>query len=175
MTVLAQIIGIIAMVFNILSYQGKKQKSVIALQLVGCTLFCLNYLLLGATVGGLLNIIGTVRSVVFLFKDKIKADRPIFAVLFSIAFFSVYILNFFVFGKEITAKNLIIELLPVFASILLTLSYRLKSAAKIRLCGLISSPAWLTYNITVGSIGAIICEVLTLSSIIIGIIRHDKK
>ena len=65
--IIAQIVGIVAMAFNILSYQGKKQKTIVTLQLFGSMLFSVNYLLLGATVGGILNIIGTVRAVVFFF------------------------------------------------------------------------------------------------------------
>ena len=37
--IIAQGIGILAMAFNILSYQGKKQQTVIALQLIGGALF----------------------------------------------------------------------------------------------------------------------------------------
>ena len=49
--IVAQIIGIAAMAFNIISYQGKKQSTVIALQLVGGALFAINFLMLGAVVG----------------------------------------------------------------------------------------------------------------------------
>ena len=73
--IIAQIVGIVAMAFNILSYQGKKQKTIVTLQLFGSMLFSVNYLLLGATVGGILNIIGTVRAVVFFFGDKFKAEN----------------------------------------------------------------------------------------------------
>lgn len=73
--IIAQIIGIIAMLFNILSYQGKKQRTVIILQFFGAALFSVNFLMLGATVGGILNIIAAVRAVIFTFKDKFKADK----------------------------------------------------------------------------------------------------
>ena len=45
--IIAQAFGIVAMVFNILSYQGKKQSTVIAMQLFGSVLFTVNYLMLG--------------------------------------------------------------------------------------------------------------------------------
>ena len=45
----------------------------------------------------------------------------------------------------------------------------------IRLSGLISSPSWLIYNVANVAIGAIICEILSLISIALGIIRHDIK
>ena len=173
--IIAQAIGIIAMFFNIISYQSKKQSSVIALQLCGGALFAVNYLLLGATVGGVLNILATIRAVIFLFKDKLKADRLPWLFGFIACFIAIYVLNFTLFGKEPTAINLIIEILPVIGMTALSIGFRLKSAADVRRCGLVSSPSWLIYNIHAGSWGAIICEIFTLVSIFIGILRHDKK
>lgn len=171
---IAQAIGIAAMAFNILSYQGKKQRTVIAMQLFGSALFAANYLMLGATVGGILNILALIRAVVFLFKEKLKTDHPLWMIGFVLTYVAVYVLNFTVFGKEITAWNLLIELLPVIGMVALTVGYRLKRAADVRKCGLVSSPSWLIYNITVGSWGAILCEILALISILIGMFRHDK-
>lgn len=173
--IIAQCIGIVAMLFNILSYQSKSQKSVITMQLFGASLFALNFLLLGATVGGLLNILGAVRAIVFLFKEKLKTDRLPWLIVFVLLYITVYILNFTLFGKEVTLFNLIIEILPVIGMTALNIGYRLEKAADVRRLGMISSPAWLIYNITAGSWGAIICETLTLISIFIGILRHDKK
>ena len=132
--IVAQIIGIAAMVFNIISYQGKKQSTVIALQLVGGALFAINYLMLGAIVGGLLNIIATVRAIIFLFKDKLKADRLPWFIGFIIIYISVYVLNFTVFEKEPTVFNLIIEVLPVIGMIALNVGFRLKNASDVRKC-----------------------------------------
>ena len=98
--------------------------------------------MLGAVVGGVLNILGTVRAVLFLFKDKIKADRPPFLIAFITAYIAVYILNFTLFGKEITAFNLIIEILPVIGMIALNVGFALKNESDIRKCGLISSPSF---------------------------------
>lgn len=172
---IAQIIGIFAMVFNIVSYQGKKQSTVIALQLVGGLLFAVNFLMLGAYVGGLLNIIAVVRAVVFLFKDRLKSDNIPWFIFFISTYLAVYILNFTFFGKEPTDYNLLIELLPVIGMIALNIGFRLKKAADVRRLGLISSPAWLIYNIVAGSWGAIACESITLVSIFVGMFRHDRK
>ena len=173
--IVAQVIGIVAMAFNILSYQGKKQSTVIILQLIGATLFAVNFLMLGATVGGILNAIGVVRAIVFLYKEKLKADRMPWFVAFIASYITVYILNFTAFGKEPTAFNLAIEILPVVGMVALNIGYRLKDASGVRKCGLVSSPSWLIYNFVSGSWGAIICEILTLISIIVGMFRHDKS
>lgn len=173
--ILAQSFGILAMILNIISFQCKNQKGIIALQLFGGALFSVNYFMLGATVGGMLNIIGTLRAIVYLFKEKLKADRIGFLIAFVISYIAIYVLNFAVFGKEATPFNLIIEILPVIGMTALNIGYRLKRAADVRRCAIISSPCWLTYNIVAGSWGAIASEILTFSSIIIGILRHDRK
>ena len=173
--IVAQGIGIIAMAFNILAYQGKKQSTVIVCQLVGSLLFALNFFMLGAVIGGILNAISAVRAVIFLNKDKLKAEKNIWLYGFIVVYIVVYVLNFTVFSKEITALNMIVEFLPVVGMTALSVGYRMKKASDVRKMGLISSPAWLIYNIVVGSYGAIICETLTIISIFLGIFRHDKR
>ena len=173
--ILAQIIGIIAMIFNILSYQGKKQSTIIAMQLIGGALFACNYLMLGALVGGLLNIIGVIRAIVFLNKEKLKADNILWLIGFIASYIAVYVLNFTLFGKELTLYNLFIEILPVIGMTALNIGYRLKDASGVRKCALVSSPSWLIYNVASFAIGAIICEIITLVSIFIGMLRYDIK
>lgn len=175
MELIAQSIGILAMAFNILSYQQKQQKRVIAFQLVGGLLFSVNFFLLGAMVGAILNVVAAVRAVVFLQKEKLHSNHPAWLAGFTAVYFASYILTFTVFGKPATTGNLIIELLPVIGMIATTISFRFTDAKTIRKYGLISSPCWLVYNIANFSLGAICCEVLSLGSILIGIARLDRK
>ena len=175
MEIVAQAFGIIGMIFNLLVFQQRTHKRVLVCQFFAAVTFCLNYLLLGALVGGLLNFVGAFRAVVFYFKDKTHANSIGWLIAFIVAFLVSYPLTFFVFGTEITPKSLIIELLPVLAMIIITVSLRLGSAKAVRFLGLFSSPMWLIYNIFSGSIGAIASEILNLISIIVGIIRIDIK
>lgn len=171
--IIAQIIGIFAMAFNLLSYQQKTRKRAIICQLFGTTLFTVNFLMLGAMVGGLMNLVGAIRAIIFINKEKLRADHIAWQIGFVIVYFASYILTFTVFGKEPTTFNFIIEFLPIIGMIATTVSYRLTDAKSIRRFGLISSPVWLIYNIANFAVGAILCEVLSLASIIIGIIRLD--
>ena len=173
--IIAQGVGILAMIFNIVSYQGKRQSSVIALQLIGGALFATSFLMLGQWVGGLLNIIATVRAVLFLFKDKLHCDRIPWLIGFIASYIAVYVLNFTLFKVEPTLINFLFEVLPVIGMTALSLGFMRRDAAAIRRFGLISSPAWLIYNIRAGAIGAILCEAFTLTSIAIGMLRHDRK
>lgn len=174
MDLIAQIVGLFAMAFNIFSYQQKTQKRAIAFQLGGSILFAVNYLMLGAVVGGILNAVGIVRALVFLNKEKLGATRPAWLIGFTAVYLMSYVLTFTVFGKEATAFNLIVEFLPVIGMTATTISFRLSGAKAIRRFGLISSPSWLIYNIVSFSVGAIICEVLSLCSIFIGMFRLDR-
>lgn len=171
----AQIFGIIGMICNIIVFQQKTHKKVLAWQFFAASVFAANYFLLGAVVGGMLNLVGALRSVVFFFKEKTHANSVWWLVFFICAFSLSYPLSFLAFGTEPTLKNFIIEILPVLAMIIATVSLRLGSARAVRRLGLISSPMWLTYNCFSGSIGAVASEILNLISIIVGIIRLDRK
>lgn len=170
-----QAIGIVAMAMNILSYQQKKQSSVILVQMAGASLFAVHFWMLGATVGALLNAIAVVRAIVFYYKKQLHAEHIAWTIGFEVVFLISYALTFTVFGEEPTVPNLIVELLPVIGMTALTLGFRAKDAGAIRRFGLISSPAWLIYNIVNLSIGAICCEVISIISIVVGMIRLDKK
>ena len=175
MELIAQIIGLAAMSFNILSYQQKTRSRVIGFQLFGGLLFCINFFLLGAISGSLLNAVAVVRAIVFLNKEKLHADHPVWLAGFVGVYLLCYGLTFTVFGTEATARSLILEALPVIGMTATTISFRLTDAKAIRRYGLISSPSWLIYNVASFSIGAIICEVLSLGSIVLGILRLDRE
>ena len=171
----SQAVGIAGMAFNILSFQQKTPKKVITFQFFGSVLFALNYLLMGAPVGMCMNIVGIMRAVVYGNREKFRADRSLWLILFTSLYVLSYLLSFTVFGMDFTAKNAIIELLPVIGMTATTISFRLQNAATIRKFGFISSPCWLTYNIVNVAIGGAVCEIFSLCSIVIGLFRYDLK
>ena len=172
--IIAQIIGFIAMAFNILSYQQKRQRYIIVWQLLGTTLFTINFFLLGAYTGALLNAIGIVRAIVFLNKKTLKSDHPIWLFAFICVYIASYVLTFTVFHKEFKLLTAVVELLPVVGMTATTLAFRSKTAKTTRLLGLISAPSWLVYNIFAKSMGAILCAAFCMVSILIGYLRLDR-
>ena len=124
----AQGVGIVAMGFNIFSYQQKTRQRAISFQFFGSLLFALNFFLLGATVGAILNLVGTVRAMVYLNKDKLRAQRLPWLLGFVAVYLTSYLLTFTVFGKEPTALNLIVEFLPVVGMTATTASFRWKNS-----------------------------------------------
>ncbi len=172
---IAQGVGIVAMAFNILSFQQKTPKRVITFQFFGSVLFALNYLLMGALVGMCMNVVGIMRAVVYSNREKFRADRAFWLVLFTALYVLAYILTFTVFQTPFTLRSAVIELLPVIGMTATTISFRLQNAATIRKFGFISSPCWLTYNIVNFAVGGAVCEIFSLCSIIIATIRYDRQ
>lgn len=175
MELIAQIIGLGGMAFNILSYQGKTKHAVILMQLIGTFLFTINFAMLGATIGALMNGIGFVRAIIYINKDRFHTDRIGWTIGFIAVFVLMYPVTFLVFDKEPTAMNLILEALPVIGMCAGTVGYSMKEARHVRRLGLIGSPCWLVYNCFNGAIGGILCEVISLISIIVGMLRYDRK
>ena len=173
--IIAQLIGIAAMAFNIFSYQQKTSRRVILFQLAGGSLFAVNFFMLGATMGGIMNVIAVMRAIIYANKEKFRATHILWFIFFMVLYVASYILTFAVIGTPFTLWHALLEILPIIAMTASTISFRLQNANAIRKYGLICSPSWLIYNIANLSIGAIICEVLSLVSIVIGILRLDKK
>ena len=173
MNILGQTLSIIAMAIAILSYQAKKQKIFTSIQLISTTLFAVSFLLLGATTGAMLNFIAAVRALIYVNKHKLHADRPIWLIGFIALYIGAYVMTFAAFGKPLTVINFIVEILPVIGMVASHLALYINSDKAVRRFSLVSSPVWLVYNIVSVSVGAIICESISIVSIIIGMFRHD--
>ena len=173
--IIAQAFGIIGMLMSILSYQQKGKARILTFQLLGSVLFVVNFFLLGAFSGAILNFVAIVRALIFIYEDKVRADHPAWTIGLTATYVLSYVSVFTVFGKEPTAINLIVEVLPVIAMTVTTIAFRHKEDKILRRVAFISSPLWLTYNVVCFSVGAIICETISIFSIIIGILRFDRK
>ena len=171
----AQAIGIAAMVGNIISYQFKSKKTLLFIQFISASLFAVNMFMLDALMGGILNIVGMARALVYMNKEKIKIPIKLVNFIFIILYLTSYALAFTLFDTEPTTKNLIVELLPVIGTSVMTIAISGNDAKRIRLWGFINSPCWLIYNCFNFAIGGILCESISLVSITSAFIRIDLK
>ncbi len=173
--VTAQILSILGMLFNCLSYQGKSKRALILMQFFGTTLFTVHFFMLGAALGFLMNLIGAIRGLTFSLWNPGKTGNRIRIAVFLCLILAMYPLAFTVLGVEPTAKNLILEVLPIIAVVITTVSYGCTSAGTVRKLALFSAPFWLVYNICNLSAGGILCEIFVICSALIGIFRYDRK
>ena len=157
------IIGAFGILAAVLAFQCKRHDRVMVLRTANELLFALQYALLGAWTGMAMNLIGCVRNMVFrrmvLHEKDTKWMRCVFSGIFLL----------FVWLTWAGSKSL----LTGFAKVVSTVAFGSSNLFLLRLLTFLTSTCWLIYNLSVGSYTGAVCEVLTLSSIIVGIVRID--
>ncbi len=167
--VIAQIIGFTAVGLYLLSYQLKKRTHIVWATFVSNVLYVLQYFLLGAFSGAVMDIFSTVSS--FLAAKKNQPDIKKYAKLIVTA--SVVIIV--VIGLVIAvSRRDFIELLPIGGTVFQVIGLWCDNEQTIRKFGLISVPLWLIYNFICRAYGAAIGSIFVIVSIIISLVRYRK-
>jgi hypothetical protein len=163
----SQIIGLAAVGLYLLSYQLKRRKSIVWVTCVSNALYVLQYILLGAFSGAVLDFLSAVSS---FFAAK-KNDAP-----------------FLRYRKWLAASNLLliaaagiisavlqrdpIELIPIAGALFQTGGLWFDNEQTIRKFGLMSAPFWLIYNFISQAYGASLGSVLAMISVITAMVRY---
>ena len=159
----AQIVGLIALVCSLLSFQQKKRKNIMIFQMTASLLFSAQLFMLGAVTGGCLDLISFTRSLIFSKNDKKWASSP--------AWLGVFI-GVMILTGAVTWESAW-SLLPIAGSVLSTAALWMKSEKRIRLISLSAGPCWLVYTIINGAYTGALNEILAMTSIVIALIRLD--
>ncbi len=161
----AGLVGVVALVAAIVSFQQNVPKKMVVCQLIANCLFVVHFFMLGAVVGAAINLMSALRSLIYSQTDKKWAMHPAWTAVFVII--SILIAVFLWEGW--------VSMLPVFGSLCYTLSFRMKTSKMVRLLSFPSSPCWIIYNAVRGSIPGIITELYIIISILIGMLRFDRN
>ncbi len=170
MNYIAQVVGIFAVATFLLSYQQKKRKNIILLNATSRVLYIIQYILLGAYAGAVLDVLGTVSSLAAQNKDKgfIKRHTKL----------TVIIINVIIFASGIAVMILTHDKFGLFsiAGVLLhTSAFWISDEKIIRRVSFLGSPFWLVYNIASQAYGSAIGDILTMVSIGVAIYRYDIR
>jgi len=161
---IAQILGIIAVLLGFLSYQVKTAKKLLVINGATCLVFCIHYLLLGAYPAFALNTVGIFRNLAYNNKDKKIFSSKIIPYLFAAIMLVLGLLSWTGWYSIFVVLGLVIN----------TLCLSFTNPQNIRKSILVSSPLVLVYNAFVHSVGGFIYEAVVIVSSIIGIIRFRK-
>ena len=165
MNLAIRILGILALLTSVLSFQFKRHKPIVLCKMVSELMFALQYFLMGAYTGCLLDLISGGRNFLFYkLVEKKKSTLPV------IIFFSVFMV---VLGAVTWSGWL--SLLPVCAKVISTVSYGMRNEKLLRFITLPSCILWIIYNITVGGWEAMVSDTLSLISILIAIWKFDIR
>ena len=165
-----QIIGLLAVATFLLSYQQKKRANIILLNVISRCLYILQYLLLGAFAGAVLDILGAVSSVVAGRKHTGFVKRHTKAVL--IAMDACILLA----GGTIALWNRSwIDVFSIIGVLLHTSAFWISEEKIIRRVSLLGSPFWFVYNFLSRAYGSAVGDLLTMGSIVLAMYRHREK
>ena len=64
-----QSIGVVAMVLSVISYQFKSKRSILLCMCAASALFAVNMFMLGAIMGGIMNVLGVARAIAYMNKS----------------------------------------------------------------------------------------------------------
>ena len=161
---IAQVIGFLALLFVLLSFQKNNRYFILLFLIIAQILFTIHFGLLGAWTGAAMNGVAALRTYIFNQREsKHWSNNHVWLYLF--------ILLFWISG--IISWKGYFSLLPILAMTVDSFAVWNKKTSNIRLFMLIPRPLWFVYNFTVGSYAGMITEVFVLFSIVVGVIRFD--
>ncbi|MBO5052128.1 MAG: YgjV family protein [Clostridia bacterium] len=161
-----QVLGILAVATFLLSYQQKRRGSIILLNVISRLLYILQYVLLGALSGAVLDILGALASVL-----AAKKSAPFFAKHGRALILSV---NAVIVVVGLLLYEGWLSLLPIAGVLLHTGAFWLDEEKKIRRLSLLGSPFWFVYNFASCAYGSALGDLLTMLSILLAMARYRK-
>ena len=168
--IIAQIIGLFAVSLYLLSYQLKKRSHIVWVTCVANGLYVLQYLLLGAYAGAVMDVVSTVASFCAAQKDKPGLKKYAKLILFVNMALIVSI------GLAVAIiRGNPIELLPIGGAFFPVFGLFFDREQTIRKFGLLGAPFWLIYNFITRAYGASVGSAISIVSIIVSLIRYRQK
>lgn len=163
--IITQIIGFIAFLLAVLTFQSNKHKSITLIKCASDALFVVQFIMLGAYTGAMMNGVGVVRNIIYARLVEKKKDVKIAVIIFSII----------VIVCGIATWNGPISLLAIFGKLLSTLSYAFKNPKNVRRMTIPVCLVWGIYDLICGSWAGVLTEIFTLTSIAIAYFRFEHK
>lgn len=164
MFLLAQIIGLIGVIVNIVSIQLKNKKNILMLFLIANVLFGITFFLLKSYTGSVICLIAAIQTYInniFVNNGKVLPKKLIilFILISAIAGFLSY--------------KSIVDIMPVMSSVLYIFSIVQSNEKNIRLLTFLNMLLWSVFDIVVGAYTASISDIIFLISTIVAIYRYD--
>ena len=161
----AQILGLIGSLLAFTAVQTGSRRKIIGLQLVCCVLWVVQYVLLGAWTGVLINLLGLARGVVCAYNDRPWARSRLWLALFLACYGAAPLLTW-----DGPYCLLLGAAMMLTIAALWTRNMRLT-----RLLFLLNSPPVFAYNLIAGSYTGAAIEVAAFCSFALAVWRFDLR
>ncbi len=166
MEVITEFFGGIALIFWAISIQTKEKSKILKLQSLANIFYMGQYFLLHAPSAAFMNLVSTIRGIVFYQKEKQNKPNT---KLSLIIFISLIILI------AILTCNTPLSLIPIAITIMYTITTYQKNTKIIRITFLMAAFVWIFYNLKVGAYAPLIGNIIEIISGTISILRFDIK
>jgi len=161
---IAQGIGMVGLIFAIISFQNNKRNLILIFLGLAQMCFIVHFALLEVWPAFAVNIVAVVRTFSFLLRGR-KRWMEKNTLMY------VFIFLFCIAGA--LSWNGALSLLPVMAMTIETFGLWKKNPRLIRSIVIIPRPLWITYNAIHHSYAGVLTELFVVGSLIAGIVRFD--
>lgn len=165
MNVAALIVGFAAVLLFLLSYQFSERKAIIVCNVASRVLYVLQYLLLFAVEGAVMDL-SAIPSSTFAARKHTPFVQKYKQVILPAVNALILILGTLVWKDWLSW-------VPVVGVLLETNALWLSREKNIRIFSLASLPFWLFYNVRCGAYGSALGNVLAILSILFAMFRYD--
>ena len=159
---IAQIFGALALLLIFISYQKKKKKEFLFIQIFSNIFYALQYLCLNAKSALFMCIVALIRTIVFYRYKKIPIHL---LVLFE---FTVIIFGYLSYTSPIS-------LIPILIAFMYTYATWQKNLKFTYFIGIVVSILWIFYNYSVNAHIAIISSIIEFIASTMGLYKLSKK
>lgn len=164
MDLLAQIIGTLVIVTNIIAMQMENKKQIIFMIVLGNFFSAISFILLNRYSGAIICLFAIAQT--FINRKYEDKEQKVPNIIIGI-----YIIISIILGT-ITFKKLI-DVLPIICSILFTITILQEKEKNIRIVSLINISLWLIYDILGKAYTPAISDLMMAISIITAMYRYD--
>ena len=165
--IIATVVGGFAAAIYIVSYQCRKRKWILFLGALSRTLFILQYILLGAFSGAVLDLIAILAALL-----AEKKERPTVKKLFIP-------IIIFTHAAILVASVLLYQswydIFVLLAATFCVAALWFSKERLIRAVSLCSSPCWLVYNLSSKAYFSAVSDTFAILSLLLAIFRYDIK
>ena len=160
---IGEIIGFVAIGENFFIFLSNRREHILIFKFISDILWGVNNLLLGGITGAILNLVAMGRETVFYNRDKRRwASSPVWLVVFLVITAISPVLSL-VSGKEGWYA-----VLPALGSMAAVIGFYSRKPAITRYVSFVANGLWLVYAIFVWNISSIVCNIVLLTSAVIG-------
>ncbi len=167
MEILGQIVGIIGIVVLLLGYQQKTRGRIIAVNMTARLLFILQYVLLFAFEGAVMDFAAMISTFIAGKKEMPFVKKYRIPILIAV--------NGIIVAAGLSVYENVFSLFPIAAVLFQTCGLWLTKEKNIRRVSILGGPFWFVYNFSCKAYASCVGDLMGMASLLIAMLRYDWK